>query len=102
MNDALFRRFTGVGVTLLIACLVWRYYRTETYPAAEKYWTCGPRFLAEPVDSCVLWPVGFVSTGVLKMLTNAKRRALHDFIAGTVVVRLNLQEADEPAGQDGG
>jgi uncharacterized RDD family membrane protein YckC len=25
------------------------------------------------------------------MLTNSKRRALHDFIAGTVVVRTNIQ-----------
>jgi hypothetical protein len=27
---------------------------------------------------------------VLTMLTNRKRRALHDFIAGTVVVRTNI------------
>jgi uncharacterized RDD family membrane protein YckC len=27
------------------------------------------------------------------MLTNDKRRALHDFIAGTVVIRTNVQEA---------
>ena len=26
------------------------------------------------------------------MLTNEKRRALHDFIAGTVVVRMNVEE----------
>jgi uncharacterized RDD family membrane protein YckC len=31
---------------------------------------------------------------VLTMLTNQKRRALHDFIAGTVVVRLNAQAVD--------
>ena len=30
---------------------------------------------------------------VLTMLTNDKRRALHDFIAGTVVIRTNLSEA---------
>jgi|KBSSwiStaDraftv2_1062776.scaffolds.fasta_scaffold128226_4 hypothetical protein len=29
---------------------------------------------------------------VLTMLTNAKRRALHDFIAGTVVVRTNAED----------
>ena len=29
---------------------------------------------------------------VLTMLTNEKRRALHDFIAGTVVVRTNTEE----------
>lgn len=29
---------------------------------------------------------------VLTMLTNEKRRALHDFIAGTVVVRTNTED----------
>lgn len=29
---------------------------------------------------------------VLTMLTNEKRRALHDFIAGTVVVRTNIKQ----------
>jgi uncharacterized RDD family membrane protein YckC len=37
----------------------------------------------------VLW---FVAE-VLTMLTNPQRRALHDFIAGTVVVRTNVEEA---------
>ena len=32
---------------------------------------------------------------VLTMLTNEKRRALHDFIAGTVVVRTNMHECSE-------
>ena len=35
----------------------------------------------------VLW---FVAE-VLTMLTNEKRRAVHDFIAGTVVVRTNIE-----------
>ena len=30
---------------------------------------------------------------VITMLTNQKRRALHDFIAGTVVIRTNAQHA---------
>jgi uncharacterized RDD family membrane protein YckC len=34
---------------------------------------------------------------LIVLLTNKKRRALHDFIAGTVVVRTNIQE--EPAQQ---
>ena len=29
------------------------------------------------------------------MLTNEKRRAIHDFIAGTVVVRANIVELGE-------
>ncbi|MDE2886872.1 MAG: RDD family protein [Gemmatimonadota bacterium] len=51
------------------------------------------------------WPSGEFSTGgawaflvvvvwllaeVITMLTNARRRAIHDFVAGTVVVRTNL------------
>ena len=35
-----------------------------------------------------LWYLAEVST----MLTNRKRRALHDYIAGTVVVRTNIDE----------
>lgn len=34
---------------------------------------------------------------VLTMLTNRKRRALHDFIAGTVVVRTNIDYANAPS-----
>ena len=41
---------------------------------------------------------------VVTMLSNERRRALHDFIAGTIVIRTNLQEtgmsvAPEPAAQ---
>ena len=32
---------------------------------------------------------------IITMLTNDKRRALHDFIAGTVVVRTNIDEGEE-------
>jgi hypothetical protein len=34
---------------------------------------------------------------VLTMLTNRKRRALHDFIAGTVVVRTNIDYGSAPS-----
>jgi len=41
---------------------------------------------------------------VLTMLTNEKRRALHDFIAGTVVIRTNIDErgAQPSASPNGG
>ena len=32
---------------------------------------------------------------IITMLTNNKRRAVHDFIAGTVVVRTNIDEGEE-------
>ena len=31
---------------------------------------------------------------MITILANSKRRALHDFIAGTVLVRINLKEPD--------
>ena len=37
-------------------------------------------------------PASWFLAEVLTMLTNSKRRALHDFIAGTVVVRTNIEE----------
>lgn len=58
------------------------------------------------VNDRVQVPAGFVTVGmipllwfiaeVVTMLTNEKRRALHDFIAGTVVIRTNLEPAAEP------
>jgi uncharacterized RDD family membrane protein YckC len=35
---------------------------------------------------------------VITMLTNEKRRALHDYLAGTVVLRTNLQQQAGPVG----
>lgn len=37
---------------------------------------------------CLIW----YFLELVTMLTNRKRRALHDFIAGTVVVRTHLRE----------
>jgi uncharacterized RDD family membrane protein YckC len=51
----------------------------------NKYDTFWLRFFAGFVDGLVLLPVGVAE--VVSMLTNNKRRALHDYIAGTVVVR---------------
>ena len=55
-----------------------------TLPASRGFWLLmalpGLWFLAE----------------VLTMLTNEKRRALHDFMAGTVVVRTNIEGCAQP------
>jgi uncharacterized RDD family membrane protein YckC len=42
------------------------------------------------------WVIGFAILGwfaaeILTLITNKKRRAVHDFIAGTVVVRTSIQ-----------
>lgn len=47
----------------------------------------------------LLWFMGSVEllwfvAEVVTMLTNKKRRAIHDFIAGTVVVRTNIEEEE--------
>lgn len=46
---------------VLVALLVWRYYRTRIFPLSMKYSTFGPRFWTGTVDSCVLWPIGFAA-----------------------------------------
>ena len=53
--------------TLFIASLVWGYYRRRTFALTERYSTFGPRFWTGFVDSCVLWPVGFVTTALLSL-----------------------------------
>lgn len=49
-----------------------------------------------------LLPLLWFVIEILTMLTNEKMRALHDFIAGTVVVRTNVQERDTQSGPPGG
>jgi uncharacterized RDD family membrane protein YckC len=62
---------------------------SETFNNDRVYWLLtgipGLWFLAE----------------VLTMLTNRKRRALHDFIAGTVVVRTNVDYGNAPSEKTG-
>lgn len=60
-------QLTSLGVTLLVALLVWRHYRRRTFPLAEKYSTFGPRFWTGSVDSCVLWPLAFITTVLLSL-----------------------------------
>lgn len=70
---SLFRLLTGSGYDLLQA--------SSDYSALANFvdWT---DFIAG------LWWFAEIVT----MLTNEKRRAVHDFIAGTVVVRMNVEE----------
>ena len=50
----------------------------------------------------VLWAsLGWFVVEVLTMLSNRKRRALHDFIAGTVVVRTTMGREERPWSFDG-
>ena len=65
MNTVILQQLPTLGITLLMAVLVWRYYRRRTFSLAERYSTFGPRFWTGSVDSCVLWPVGFITTVLL-------------------------------------
>lgn len=60
--------------------------RNETWPSGE-FSTAG----AWAFGVVIAWYVAELIT----MLTNRRRRAIHDFVAGTVVVRTNLIETSE-------
>ncbi len=53
------RQFASLGITLLGAWFIWRFYRTRKFSLAEKYSTFSPRFWTGWVDACVLWPINF-------------------------------------------
>ena len=55
----------GLGINLLLTALIWGYYRRRAFAESERYSTFGPRFWAGFVDSCVLWPVGFITEALL-------------------------------------
>src|SRR5947209_20013826 len=67
MNKDIVHQLTSLGVTLLIAWLVRRYYRHRTFARSERYSTFGPRFWTGSIDSCVLWPIGFVTSALLSL-----------------------------------
>ena len=53
---------------ILIAATIWNYYENRTSPRTEKYLTFAPRFWTGWVDGCVLWPVGFCTTLLFKVV----------------------------------
>lgn len=82
MNNIVAQLFS-LAISLLVAFLVWRFYRTRTFPQAEKFHTFGPRFWTGSVDSCILWPVGFVAVVLLSFTLPA-------VIAALVIIAQNL------------
>lgn len=65
MNGEIVGHLTDLLWIGIIALLVWAYYRKRTSPASDKYSTFVPRFWTGVVDSCVLWPIGFLSIIIL-------------------------------------
>ncbi len=76
MNSEWAGQFIFLGISLLLALLVWSYYRRRTFPLEEKYSTFGPRFWTGSVDSCVLWPVGFMVAILLSYHVHAVLAAI--------------------------
>lgn len=86
----------SVPILILITLLIYESYQLLTgLPISESYFNPDWSALTEREVWTVLivyvwWFAEFVT-----MLTNDKRRAVHDFIAGTVVIRTNIEESEE-------
>jgi uncharacterized RDD family membrane protein YckC len=59
-SNSLLGQLVNLLVNLILAWLVWRYYTPRTFAVEKRYSTLGPRFWSGIVDSCVLWPIGFL------------------------------------------
>jgi uncharacterized RDD family membrane protein YckC len=67
MNSNLIGQFINLACSLLVAVLVVNHYRNRTYLLTKRYSTFWPRFWSGSVDSCILWPVGFISFMVFSL-----------------------------------
>jgi uncharacterized RDD family membrane protein YckC len=67
MNPAAMKRLQGLIFLALVAVLVWWFYRRRTFSKADRFDTFGPRFWTGFVDTCVLWPIGFMTTALLTL-----------------------------------
>lgn len=92
MRDILPLVFNTVGVLLDLPRVV---QGRIPYEAAAAAGFSG----LSPFHIFVLWSsLAWFVLELLTMLSNAKRRALHDFIAGTVVIRLSPRPSESPRG----
>jgi len=86
----------GIPMTLSLGFLVYQMFAILSGSSTPTAVANGEA----PADSTAFWllaalPGFWFLAEVLTMLTNEKRRALHDFIVGTVVVRTNTDGAAE-------
>ncbi|PKN59928.1 MAG: hypothetical protein CVU53_05735 [Deltaproteobacteria bacterium HGW-Deltaproteobacteria-11] len=65
MSKEILHHLTNLGIELLIAFIVWRYYKQKTFSFKERYLTFWPRFWTGGVDSCILWPAVLTTTVLL-------------------------------------
>jgi uncharacterized RDD family membrane protein YckC len=61
-NHPIIDSLVNLVISLICAGLIWGYYQKETVSPDLRYSTFAPRFWTGWVDSCVLWPVGFLAT----------------------------------------
>lgn len=83
----------GIPMVLTSAFVAWEVFQILTGKVTPQYFANGEA-LAQSKTFWLLMalPGLWFMAEVLTMLTNTKRRALHDFIAGTVVVRTNTKD----------
>jgi uncharacterized RDD family membrane protein YckC len=60
MDSKIIEQLINLGFLSVVSVLVWRYYRSRSFPLYDRYLTFGPRFWAGPIDQLVTWPVGFL------------------------------------------
>ena len=81
--DITIQQIASLVIQVLVAGLVWRYYRARTFPRFRRYSTFGARFWTGSVDACVLWPIGFVASALLSL-------ELPPAVAAGIIIAQNL------------
>ncbi len=93
----------SIPIVLGLGSLVW-----QVLHLLDGSWDYGTPLASESaMGAGTFWllaslPMLWFVVEVLTMLTNKKRRALHDFIAGTVVVRTNMAVEEASVGEVSG
>ncbi len=86
----------GIPIVLSVGVLVYEVFGVLTGRVSASAVASGEALAGGPFWLFMALPLGWFLAEVLTMLTNDKRRALHDLVAKTVVVRTNLVGADAP------
>jgi uncharacterized RDD family membrane protein YckC len=94
----------GIPMILSLGCIGYEVFSLVTGRASSGAIASGELVSSKPYQLLSVLPGLWFLAEVLTMLTNDKRRALHDFIAGTVVIRTNTdgKVAQPSAAPNGG
>jgi uncharacterized RDD family membrane protein YckC len=82
----------GIPMILSLGCLGYEVFSLLTGRATPGAIASGELVTTKPYQLMSVLPGLWFLAEVVTMLTNEKRRALHDFIAGTVVIRTNTDD----------